>query len=514
MKRARTWIGIAAALVSSCCFSRPCEAGVEYRRVTIPIEVTGLPGGADYVPVSRVVDFSAIRATLKLPGVVDSRSLRLWRVAPDGSEVQQAVQFSPAPQPRTRKRAFLPGTVPGVSYIAEFAAVSVPPEIRVAGTLTWLARADDRGRQRYRLRVGVARTGRAIQVPYPPRDLHVFDDQHRATPLGLFPRMQIRPQWPLHGELHLLENNRLVTTYHLGPTPEDVKKDRVSLRRPFFYPVNGPGGVSLTEFGKSHDPTGSHAHHYSLWIAHANVAGRDFWSERGGVIVHAGFELLEDGPVFCRLVQRTRWIDGDTTVLRGRRSITLYRTPQGTPQARNAPRAFDVDLELSPPGKEPVELGKTTFGFLAVRVAPSMTPFDGGGEIVNSRGQRNEQAVHLQRAEWLDQSGPIRPAEAAPAAPGQHGAMAPPEWAGIAVLDHPANPGHPTTWHCRNDGWAGASFNAAGPYTTKPGEPLRLRYRLLLHEGNAAAGHVGDRYADYAAEPKVVLGQAVSERGE
>ena len=401
-----------------------------------------------------------------------------------------------------------------MSYIAEYPVDRVPPEIKVAGTVTWIAQADDQGKQRYRLHFGVAQTGRAIQVPYAPHDLHVFDDEGRAAPRRGFPRMQIRPLWPLRGELHFLQSNRLVTTYHLGPTLEDAKKDRVSIRRPFFYPVNGPGGVSLTEFGKAHDPTGSHAHHYALWIAHNSVAGKDFWSERGGLIVHDGFELMEDGPVFCRLVHGTRWTDGDTTLLRGRRSITVYRTPHGTRPGRNVPRAADVELELSPAGDQPVTLGKTTFGFLSVRVAQSMTPFDGGGEIVNSRGQRNEQAVHLQRAEWLDQSGPIRPGQPAPGTPPeQRKTVAPPEWAGIAVFDHPQNPGHPTTWHCRNDGWAGASFNAAGPYTIQPRKRLRLRYRLLLHGGAAAAGHVNARYKDYVADPKITFGQPVGDDG-
>jgi Family of unknown function (DUF6807) len=122
-----------------------------------------------------------------------------------------------------------------------------------------------------------------------------------------------------------------------------------------------------------------------------------------------------------------------------------------------------------------------------------MTVFDGGGEILNARGDRNERGAHLKRAEWIDQSGPV----------GQN------EWAGVAMFDHPANPNHPTVWHCRNDGWAGASFNADGPVKLKADQPpLRLRYRVLLHRGDPVAGQVAGRYAEYAAKPTVRLGEA------
>jgi hypothetical protein len=385
--------------------------------------------------------------------------------------------------------------------VAEFRPDQAPAGVKQTGTLWWIAEAGAEGRQRYRLLVGVPRGGRAIQVPYPPQNFRVFDEQGRAAPLRSFPQMQIRPQWPLDGALHVLDTQELVTTYHVGPSPIGVgargkaesppgpELPGALLRRPFFYPVNGPDGIGLTEFGKPHDASGSHAHHYSLWIAHASVAGEDFWSERGGIIAHQQFEQLEDGPIFCRLVQSTRWIAKGADQLRERRRIRVYRAAADF-------RLIDFELEFAAPRAEAVELGKTTFGFLAVRVAQSMSPFD-GGDILNARGGRNEQQAHLKRAEWLDQSGPI----------------APTRWAGIALLDHPDNPNHPTVWHCRNDGWAGAAFNAEGPCTVRPGQPLRLRYRLCLHRGSATDACVADQYAAFAARPAVRLGAPLLHRG-
>ena len=451
---------------------------------SVLIEVAGLPPDAPPTPVSCPLDCRAVAEKLGAKGAVDERTLRLFCLAPGGREFEQPVQFLCQDQPAAKSRQFLPGTVPGVSYIAEYAAGEVVATPHVKGALWWIARCNPEGRPRYRLRFGVLRRGRTIQVPYPPHDLRMFDEAGRATPVPYFPRMQIRPQWPLLGTLDITDNGSRVTTYHVGPAWDRRAADEPVIRRPFFYPVNGPQGISLTELGKPHDPTGRHRHHYSLWIAHNNVGGHNFWAEQGGIIAHRQIELLEDGPVFCRLAVRTVWRDGPTECLDERRSLTVFQAGEGF-------RCMDLDLQFSPAGKQAVELGRTSFGFLAVRVAQSMTPFDGGGEILNANGQRNEQNAHLQHAAWLDQSGPIT-SEA---------------WAGIAMLDHPRNVNHPTGWHCRNDGWAGASFNLDGPYRIEIGKPLHLRYRLVLHAGTAEEAKIEGHWKGYAAEPSVRVGE-------
>jgi hypothetical protein len=457
-----------------------------YDWYSVPLEVSDLPAGVPCTPVTCKVSFSKLLEALGVTGVVDDRSLRIYEALPGGRETKVHMQYIPDDQPRVKERKFLPATVPKVSYITELKAGEAPEIPQIGGTLWWIAGSREDGRGNYRLEFGVPRRGRSIQVPYAPRNMRVFDETDRATTPVDFDTMQIRPKWPLAGKLNILEVRNqasLVTTYHIGPTLAE-KPDPV-LRRPFFYPVNGPHGIALTEFGKAHDPTGSHRHHYSLWIAHANVAGQNFWSDRGGVIAHKQWQVLEDGHAFCRLVQMTVWNNDGQAFLCETRCMTVYS------QDAILGRMMDFELEYAPAGAEPVELGKTTFGFLAVRVAASMTPFDGGGEILNSEGQRNEQNVHLQRARWLDMSGPVQESR----------------WNGIAVLDHPGNPHHPTVWHCRNDGWAGASFNAEQPYTIEPDRPLKLRYRLILHAGNAANALVEQQWRAFAAEPSVRFGK-------
>ena len=55
---------------------------------------------------------------------------------------------------------------------------------------------------------------------------------------------------------------------------------------------------------------------------------------------------------------------------------------------------------------------------------------------------------------------------------------------GVAVLDHPKNP--PSGWHnLASLGMINPCITAAGPITLKKGEPLVLRYRLVVHDGPA-----------------------------
>jgi hypothetical protein len=55
---------------------------------------------------------------------------------------------------------------------------------------------------------------------------------------------------------------------------------------------------------------------------------------------------------------------------------------------------------------------------------------------------------------------------------------------GITFFDHPDNPGYPTHWHVREDGWMGASFCMKQNRLLKSAAPLRLHYGLFVH-GNS-----------------------------
>ena len=64
--------------------------------------------------------------------------------------------------------------------------------------------------------------------------------------------------------------------------------------RPYFFPVNGPSGLSLTRMG--HPGAPNHDHHRSLWFAHSDLLGIDFWSESTASRIRQSHEEIECQP--------------------------------------------------------------------------------------------------------------------------------------------------------------------------------------------------------------------------
>ena len=110
--------------------------------------------------------------------------------------------------------------------------------------------------------------------------------------------------------------------------------------------------------------------------------------------------------------------------------------------------------------------------------------------MVTSAGRRDE-AAEQQPATWVDLQMPLE----------HHGCRKgeDPISAGIAVCDHPANPGHPACW--RVDGYYGINPapTIAGPIELEAGAVLRLRYRLIAHRGALPAARIEELWAEHAA---------------
>jgi len=263
------------------------------------------------------------------------------------------------------------------------------------------------------------------------------------------PRMQAVPQ--PYAQVSFQRDGAQVARYHFGK----------GLDRPFLFPVVGPSGRPLTRMGHPHDPE-SHAHHNSVWVSHHDVNRVDFWSNnRGGRIVHQRVERLDDGPDCAAIVTHNNWLDvkAGKVLLKERRTTAVHALPGDE-------LLIVVDLELAAEGGD-ATLGKTPFGFFAVRMAKTIGVHDGGGTIRNSEGGVDEKGVFWKRAKWVDYSG----------------AVADGVVEGITLFDHPSNPNHPSVFHVRNDGWMGASFTHDAPRVIKRGQPLKLRYGLWVHAG-------------------------------
>ena len=146
------------------------------------------------------------------------------------------------------------------------------------------------------------------------------------------------------------------------------------------------------------------------------------------------------------------------------------------------------------PVAEQLEFGKTNFGFLAVRVAKHVSAHFGDGTLTNSAGATGEPAIFGKPATWVDYSGP------APKGGRE----------GITYFDHPSNPGHPTKWHVREDGWMGASVCLDGPVTTTKKAPLVLRYLLHVHAGPVSPDRAAEVFKEFAGRPKFEVVKATA----
>jgi Methane oxygenase PmoA len=279
------------------------------------------------------------------------------------------------------------------------------------------------------------------------------------------PRMQILPL--PNGQASVTRDDVELTRYHFGNQNE----------RPFLYPLNGPSGKSLTRMGHPHDPFG-HSHHNSVWMAHYDVDGVNFWGDKSnaGRIVHQRILEYEDGDRGVAIGSHNRWMIAQESKMEDYRRYQIE-------SLENGETFLMVDIELHAPPKHSVTLGKTSFGLLSVRMAKSMGVHDGAGRIRNSEGAVNEAGVHWKPAQWCDYSGAVSDAVIE----------------GITLLDHPGNFNHPTTFHVRDDGWMGASLTYDGPRVIEPGQPLQLRYGLYVHAGLQTRGQLQSRWQAFAA---------------
>lgn len=234
--------------------------------------------------------------------------------------------------------------------------------------------------------------------------------------------------------------------------------------RPFFFPLVGPSGESLTRMG--HPGAPNHDHHRSIWFAHEKVLGVNFWSDETAARIRQQTWLAyEDGDDECRMAVRLGWYDGhDPAPLLEQELVAAVRPgPDGE-------TLLEVQSHFRPKA-DSLEFGKTNFGFFAVRVAKSISEHFGGGRLTNSEGAVGEPKIFGQAARWMDYSGEVASGVTE----------------GITYFDHPGNVGFPNPWHVRADGWMGCAPCLRGSLITKKSEPLMLRFLLHAHKGGADA---------------------------
>jgi len=267
--------------------------------------------------------------------------------------------------------------------------------------------------------------------------------------------------------------------------------------RPYLFPVLAADGTLVSRrwpLQDSNDEAHDHVHHKSLWYAHGDINGVDFWSEsaEAGKTVHVKFLEMKSGRDVGTLVSRNelRSKSGER-IATADHTVRVYRTP--------GVRMFDYEVTLHATDGD-VTYGDTKEGTMAIRLAESMrlkpNEYNVGkptGHIINSEGVRDGQTWG-KRAAWVDYYGPVNG-----------------KTVGVAIMDHPSNPRHPTWWHVRDYGLFAANPFGLHYFENKPagagdmkvpaGKELTFRYRFIIHAGDEKDSRIAERYEEYSREP-------------
>jgi len=245
---------------------------------------------------------------------------------------------------------------------------------------------------------------------------------------------------------------------------------------PFFFPVNGPSGASVTSMRN-----GQYPHHSSLFIGCDKVNGGNYWQEgldRGQIIsLRAGISEATDDKVVIE--DECIWTRPDAEApIKDLRKITI-----------TAPKeyVFQLDFEISLQMLMDVTIEKTNHSLFSVRMDPDLAVIN-GGIMANAENDKGEKATFGKSSPWMD----------------YYGTRGNGEIEGIAILQHPDNKWYPAPWFTRDYGF----FSPTPMYWPKndefirlnKGETINLKYRVLVHSGDTEDAGIARTYQQWIKE--------------
>jgi hypothetical protein len=292
------------------------------------------------------------------------------------------------------------------------------------------------------------------------------------------------------------------------------------LAKPVLYPVRTARGSVVTR-GFPLDPRPGervdHPHQVGLWLNFGDVNGVDFWGHsdaipreertKMGEVRHREVVAARGGEGRGELEVLMDWVlPGSAVSLEERTVFVFHAGPRS--------RAIDRLTTLTARGGRAV-FGDTKEGMIGLRVAraleqpadrpevftdasgtPTPVPvLDNAGVTglyTSSEGSEGDAAWGT-RARWMALAGRLGDEDVV-----------------LLVLDHPANPGHPTYWHARGYGLFAANPFGATAFTggRAPASTLALdagrsvvfRHRLSILPGPFDAQQAEAAWKAFAAE--------------
>jgi hypothetical protein len=235
-----------------------------------------------------------------------------------------------------------------------------------------------------------------------------------------------------------------------------------------FYPLLTPSGQEVVDMAPD-----DHPHHRGLFLTWHSITSTqrraDFWGwnefapTRDRVIVNRSVQLARADAERAELSIHNDWMAGGEAMISEALNVAVFET-QGA-------RVLDLTYDLTP--AMDMTLDQSAFGGLCAKCRKGV-----GGEYRDPQGAVGLEAPHY-----------LTPDTDWPSAPWYSYATTHEDGARteLAIVDHPDNP--PTLWHNL------APISMMNPCTVAPGsmdltagQPLRLRYRVAVSDGDMPEG--------------------------
>ena len=271
------------------------------------------------------------------------------------------------------------------------------------------------------------------------------------------------------GRLTVLEGSAKVLTYCFADQlKEGIHPEQT--RSCYIHPLYSLDGQVLTD-----DFIEDHPHHHGV-----------FWT--WPVVRTRGQTTQTWHPANLRQ-HFVRWIDLDAEnnpavlsvenvwKLDGTEVVAIETVTLQIHLAADKSRAIDIKLQILAMGG-PLELqgaqdGGKGYGGLSFRGAPMFT----GTAVTSDKGSL-EKDINNKEFLWTDIST---------------------KELGVAIFVAPDHPDYPIPWITRNSyaGFLNPSWPGLESIVLQPEKPVTLRYRIYIHQGDAASGKVSAAYQEY-----------------
>lgn len=241
--------------------------------------------------------------------------------------------------------------------------------------------------------------------------------------------------------------------------------------RPYIHPIVAPDGNGvLTEYSPGH-----HKHQTGLYWGFTNVNGRDYfhhpegkyWKKISSKVLTDEGETVEWETVYDLLSARGK------TVLRETQHWSM----------EDLDDHYVLELEWTGEAVQAVKVGAYDYGGLFLRM-----PWRQGSEGTVITGARHrDMRAEGQRAIWLNVGMEIEGRD---------------DFANIAILDHPKNPGFPQPWRVDNQFGVGPVYARLGDWEIEKGKSVTFRHQIIAYTGEFKDSLVSGSWTDFTGHDK------------